>query len=289
MIISVLLAAFVKNDNGNIIGKKGIKIISIKEAIIPSGKKPFSSGDMVEEILNEIEKAREDKNVLGIVLRINSPGGSVGAVQEIYTSLKKFRQEKPLVVSIEDIALSGGYYIASLGNPIFANKGSLVGSIGVIVISFNAKKLLDNIGIKVNVIKSGKHKDILFWGREVSNDEKKMIEDMLEKAHRQFIEDVASARSLSIKYIKPYSDGRLIISEEAIKIKLVDKIGNINEAISYLWKKILKRKGKPIIIKKVKSPIEKVFEKINNIYNNKIPFSNQIKSISIPMFLYMHI
>ena len=244
---------------------------------------------MVEEILNEIEKAREDKNVLGIVLRINSPGGSVGAVQEIYTSLKKFRQEKPLVVSIEDIALSGGYYIASLGNPIFANKGSLVGSIGVIVISFNAKKLLDNIGIKVNVIKSGKHKDILFWGREVSNDEKKMIEDMLEKAHRQFIEDVASARSLSIKYIKPYSDGRLIISEEAIKIKLVDKIGNINEAISYLWKKILKRKGKPIIIKKVKSPIEKVFEKINNIYNNKIPFSNQIKSISIPMFLYMHI
>ena len=122
-VISLLIAIFSKGkDSSGIISQKGIKIIYIKGAIFSESRSPFSKQDKIEELLDEIEDAEENKNILGVVVRINSPGGSVGAVQELYSALLKLRRKKPLVVSIEDIALSGGYYIASLGKPILPTK-----------------------------------------------------------------------------------------------------------------------------------------------------------------------
>jgi protease-4 len=285
-VISLLIAIFSKGkDSSGIISQKGIKIIYIKGAIFSESRSPFSKQDKIEELLDEIEDAEENKNILGVVVRINSPGGSVGAVQELYSALLKLRRKKPLVVSIEDIALSGGYYIASLGKPIFANKGSIVGSIGVIVISFNAKNLLNNIGIKVRIIKSGKHKDMLFWGKEITDEEKKIVKDIVTKAHKQFIEDVAKARGISTQKLMQYSDGRIILSEDALKIGLVDKIGNLKDAINYLWKVLLKQQGKPIIIKEKQSPIEKVLENLFISSRENI----SIKSITSPLILYLYI
>jgi len=189
-----------------------------------------SGSDAVIERLHEMEK---DSKIKTIVLRINSPGGTVAATQEIFERLMKIRKKNiPIVASMGEMAASGGYYIASACDYILANSGTITGSIGVIAVSPNLKTLFEKIGIKMNVIKSGKYKDLLSSFRDISSDEKKLVQQIIDSSYNKFLKDVSLGRNIAIADIKPYADGRIMDGMTAVKCKLIDGIGTFEDAVN---------------------------------------------------------
>ncbi|MFN3813342.1 MAG: signal peptide peptidase SppA [Aquificaceae bacterium] len=187
-----------------------------------------------DPIVDKIEKARKDKSIKALVLRVDSPGGSVGASQEIYRAIEKFREsKKPVVVSMGNVAASGGYYISAPADYIFANPGTITGSIGVIVQHTDLRELLNRIGIRTTAIKTGKFKDILSPFRELTEDEKKYIEGIIEDSYNQFLSAILKHRSGKIKEerLRSIADGRIMTGLMAKDVGLVDGIGNLEDAI----------------------------------------------------------
>jgi len=211
----------------------GVGIIRVEGAIEMNSQVDLlglpSGSDMIVKQLDELEK---NNNIKAIVVRINSPGGTVAATQEIYDKLWSLRTKGiQLVASLGDLAASGGYYIASACNFIMANHGSLTGSIGVIASSPNLKNLFEKLGIKMNVIKSGEYKDILASHRDLTPNEKKMLQEMIDSTYQKFLADAAQGRQLKIKEIKPYADGRIMNGAMALKYKLIDGLGSLAKSI----------------------------------------------------------
>jgi protease-4 len=204
-----------------------------------------------EDIIRQIKKYREEPAVKGIILRIDSPGGGVGPSQEIYGEVLKTASEKKVVVSMGGLAASGGYYIACAAHRIFANPGTITGSIGVIMAFSNFEELMKKLGLKTTVIKSGKHKDIGSPVRELTEDEKKILQDVSDDIHGQFIEAVAKGRNLKIEAVKELSDGRIFSGRQAKESGLVDELGTLDDAVSYTAK-LSGIKGKPKIIQERK-------------------------------------
>ncbi len=183
-------------------------------------------------IVKKIEKLRRDKSVKALVVRVDSPGGSVGASQEIYRALERFRAEgKPVVVSMGNVAASGGYYISLPANYIFANPGTITGSIGVVVQHVAYRDLLEKIGIKTTVIKTGKFKDTLNPFRELTPEEKKYLKETITEAHEQFIEAILKYRKIDEKRLREIADGRVLTGERAKELGLVDELGGLEDAI----------------------------------------------------------
>ncbi len=185
--------------------------------------------------------AASDKSVKGVLLRINSPGGTVGMSQEIYDAVLTVRKEKPVVVSMGDVAASGGYYIASAADKIVANPGTLTASIGVILHSMNLKGLMtDKLGIYPITIKSGRYKDILSPYRPATEDEMKMLQSLIDTSYQQFLHAVLKGRTRDmedsqekkarIASITAVADGRVVVGEDAFRIGLVDKLGGLEDA-----------------------------------------------------------
>ncbi len=185
-----------------------------------------------DSIVKRLKEIRENKFIKAVVLRINSPGGSVGAVQEIYEEITKIRKEgKKVVVSMGDIATSGGYYIACAADKIIADPGTLTGSIGVIMVLGNLEIMLTKIGIETRVIKSGKYKDIGSVFRKMSNQEKEMLQKIINNAYEQFIHAIAEGRKMDINKVRSLADGRIFTGEQALDVGLIDEIGNSENAI----------------------------------------------------------
>jgi protease IV len=203
-------------------------VISISE----SGGSYLSMGAGSDAIVKKLTKLGNDGRIKAVVLRINSPGGTVAAVQEIFSKLMELRKKNiVLVASMGDMAASGGYYIASACNYIVANHGTVTGSIGVIAAAPNVKGLFEKLGIKMNVIKSGKYKDILGSYRDMSPEEKELLQEMIDSSYMKFLKDVSLGRNIPISDIKPYADGRVMNGENALKYKLIDGIGTYDDAI----------------------------------------------------------
>ena len=189
--------------------------------------------DTAEIILAQIEKISEDPSIVGVIIKIDSPGGTVGASQEIYSALLELRkQNKKVVVSMGDIAASGGYYIASASEVIVANPGTLTGSIGVIISSINFKDLLDKIGVKAVSITSGAMKDVLSPYRNMKPEEEKYIKEMVMNTYQQFFNAVLTGRKDKIteEELKKIADGRIFTGEIAKEKGLVDVLGSLNTA-----------------------------------------------------------
>ncbi|SNZ11349.1 signal peptide peptidase SppA [Hydrogenobacter hydrogenophilus] len=187
-----------------------------------------------EPLIKKIEKAKEDKSVKALVLRVDSPGGSVGASQEIYRALERFKEsKKPIVVSMGNVAASGGYYISVPADYIYANPGTITGSIGVIIQHIDYKELLNRIGVSATAIKTGKFKDTLSPFRKLTEEEKEYLESTIEDAYQQFISAILKYRSgkISEEKLKSIADGRIMTGLMAQKVGLVDGIGNIEDAI----------------------------------------------------------
>ena len=188
-----------------------------------------------QNIIKQIKSFRNDKHIRGIILRIDSPGGAVGPSQEIYDEVLKTRKSgKTIYASMGTLAASGGYYIASAADQIFANPGTLTGSIGVIMAFSNAQGLLEKIGLKPEIIKAGKYKDIGSPTRSMNQIEKSLLQDVVTDVHQQFIEAIANGRGMSIAEITKIADGRIFTGRQAYSLKLVDQLGGLQATIGQL-------------------------------------------------------
>jgi len=198
-------------------------------------------------VIDEIHQYLEDDAVKAIILRIDSPGGGVGPSQEIHREILKVKGKKKIVTSMGSVAASGGYYIASASDLIVANPGTITGSIGVIMEFTNIEELFRKIGIKGVVLKSGEHKDIGSPFREMTPEEKRIIQEVIDNVHQQFIKAVADGRKLDRSKVTQIADGRILTGEQAKELGLVDQIGNLDDAID-ATAKLVGIEGKPDIL-----------------------------------------
>jgi protease-4 len=199
------------------------------------------------EVIRGIRYFVDDGGVKAIVLRVDSPGGGVGASQEIYQEVVKAKKVKRVVASFGGVAASGGYYVACGADKIVANPGTITGSIGVVMQFANLEELLKKIGYKGYVIKSGTHKDIGSPFREMSPEEKELLQEVIDTVHQQFIKAVADGRKLPIEKVTVIADGRIFAGEQALNLGLVDQLGNLEDTIE-LAAKMAGIKGKPAVV-----------------------------------------
>jgi protease-4 len=191
-----------------------------------------------ETVVRQLKEHLQDHSIAGVLLRIDSPGGATAPSQEIYQAVKNYRKNggKPIVVSMGNVAASGGYYIASPATRIFAAPGTLTGSIGVIMTVPLYKELAKKIGIEMQTFKAGEFKDIASPYRSIKPVERKMIQQLLEDTHNQFIDDVAVVRSLDRDTLAAIADGRIFTGRQAVQHNLVDTLGGFEAAVTYLRK-----------------------------------------------------
>ena len=244
-VIAVLLVFFLSLlfFIGRYIGRPGRFAYGDKIAIIEiRGVITQSSG-----IIEEINQYQEDEGVKAIILRIDSPGGGVGPAQEIHREILKVKSKKKVVTSMGSVAASGGYYIACASDLIIANPGTITGSIGVIMEFANIEELFKKIGIKGVVLKSGEHKDIGSPFREMTPEEKKIIQGVIDNVHQQFVQAVAKGRKMEQEKVMQIADGRILTGEQAKQIGLVDQIGNLQDTIDIVAK-MAGIEGKPNIL-----------------------------------------
>ena len=199
--------------------------------------------------VDELETYARDPLVKAIVLRIDSPGGGVAASQEIYNAVKRVRREKQktVVASMGTVAASGGYYVAVASDRILANPGTLTGSIGVIMQLANFEELLDKIGVKNVVIKSGRYKDVGSPFHMMSEEERTLLESVMEDVHRQFVEAVAEGRTLDVADVEPLADGRVLTGRQAKDELLIDDLGDLQDAVR-LAAEMTGLKGSPPVV-----------------------------------------
>lgn len=183
------------------------------------------------EIIEQLIDFRDDAAIKAIILRVDSPGGGVGPSQEIYEEVRKTVDIKPVVVSVGSVAASGGYYIAVPAQRILANPGSITGSIGVIMEFTNFQELLQKIGLRSDVVKSGEHKDIGSPIRPMSDADRQILQAMIDDVHTQFIEAVADGRKMDPDAVRALADGRIFTGRQAMAAGLVDEMGNLQDAI----------------------------------------------------------
>jgi protease IV len=203
---------------------KKIGLVQINDVILAS-----------EPSIKQLRQFREDDAIAGVVLRIDSPGGASAPSQEIFKEVLKYRDvNKPLVVSVGNMAASGGYYIACPAMRIFANPSSITGSIGAIVEFPQYYKLLDKIGVSLKVIKAGSYKDMGSPQREMTQQDRALMQSIVDDIHEQFIRDVCKARSIKEDSLRPIADGRIMTGAQALKVRLIDTLGSYEDALAYL-------------------------------------------------------
>ena len=187
-----------------------------------------------KETVQQLERHLQNPTVRAFLIRIESPGGGVAASQEIYEELLKVRRVhgKPVVVSMGSLAASGGYYVASAADRILANPGTITGSIGVIMQIPNFGELLQKIGIRSVVIKSGAYKDLASATRELTPEERRILQSVLDDVHDQFIQAVAEARRLERGRVEQLADGRIFSGRQAQELGLVDELGDLQDALT---------------------------------------------------------
>jgi len=202
-------------------GRAGVGVVELRGPIISS-----------EDTLATLRDFRTDDNVKAIVLRIDSPGGAVGASQEIFSEVKKTAAIKPVIASMGSLAASGGFYAAIGASKILANPGTLTGSIGVIIKFANLKELFDKIGYQSEVVKSGAMKDIGSPDRALTEEERQLLQSLIDSVHQQFVSAVAEQRHLPVETVRGFADGRIMTGAQAKENGLIDQFGNFSDAIS---------------------------------------------------------
>ncbi len=175
-------------------------------------------------------KTVEERKFPALLLRIDSPGGTVGDSQEIYSALQRLREKVKIVASFGNISASGGVYIGMGAEHIMANPGTITGSIGVILRGNNLERLLQKIGISFKVIKSGPYKDILAFDRELTEAEQNILQELIDTSYQQFVQTVAQARNLAEETVRSFADGRIFTGQQAVELGIVDKLGTEEDA-----------------------------------------------------------
>jgi protease-4 len=203
------------------------------EGVIASGSPPIDpfgtpTGAYSGLVVDHLKQAEEDSNVKAVVLRVDSPGGSVVGSDEIYRQV--LVMTKPVVVSMGELAASGGYYVSAPATEIWANPGTLTGSIGVISQFINIGELLEEYGVEVTTIKSGEFKDIGSLFRSMSDKEKASWQAIIDETYAGFVQIVADGRDLPVDEARELADGRIYTGRQALELGLVDQLGNLSAA-----------------------------------------------------------
>ncbi|MDD2853258.1 MAG: signal peptide peptidase SppA [Desulfuromonadaceae bacterium] len=225
--LSLLFAVSIKiaqtiigEDGATPMSKEGVGLIEVKGMILDS-----------KETIRQLRYFLKQDAVRAVVLRVDSPGGIVAPSQEIYAEVKKFAAKKKIIVSMGSLAASGGYYISAPATTIYANPGTITASIGVILKLSNIETLMDKIGIKSYTLKTGKYKDSGSPVRELSAEDRAMLQSVIDNTHEQFVRAVAEGRKLPIDDVRKIADGRILSGEQAKEHKLVDRLGTLQDAI----------------------------------------------------------
>lgn len=229
LLLWVLLAGFLLALLANVLlpdldlgGEDRIALVRVEGVILDA-----------QQTVSDLKKFGDSPSVKAIVLRIDSPGGGVVPSQEIHDAVLRVRHKnnKAVVASMGSVAASGGYYIAAATDRIIANPGTLTGSIGVIMELANLEGLLKKIGVQSVVVKSGRHKDLGSPFRQMSPDDRRILQAVMDDVHGQFITAVAEGRALDVSEVQPLADGRVFTGRQAKDARLVDELGDLEDAI----------------------------------------------------------
>ena len=201
-----------------------------------------------DELVRELKAHRENPIVRAVVIRINSPGGVVGPTQELHQAIVKTRQAgKPVVASLGGVAASGGYYVAVAADQIYANPGTLTGSIGVIMQTANVEQLMKKVGVDFVVVKAGDYKDIGSFARPMTAEERRVLQALLDDVHGQFIGAVAQGRKLDRARVTQFADGRIFSGSQAKSLGMVDALGGLEDAVAAAGK-LAGLPGTPVVL-----------------------------------------
>ncbi|HEY5674543.1 MAG TPA: signal peptide peptidase SppA [Malonomonas sp.] len=213
-------------------------ILSGRSVVVPVGEKIgiLEVNGVIADaqlLIEQIIEFRDARAVKAVVLRVDSPGGGVGPSQEIHSELKRLAKEKPLIVSMGSVAASGGYYIAVAGERIFANPGTITGSIGVIMSFPDYQGIMEKVGIKTEVIKSGRFKDIGSSTRDFTEADRELLQGMIDEVHSQFVAAISEGRNIPVDRLQPFVDGRIFTGKQALDAGLIDEIGSLSDAVRH--------------------------------------------------------
>jgi protease IV len=231
--LAFLRGVFTSALDGNSLFRFGKRI-----GVIPIRGSISDSREVVEQLI----KYRQDDRIKAIIVRIDSPGGSTAASQEIYQEIKRTRTKKKVVASMGNVAASGGYYVALGADKIVADPGTLTGSIGVIMELANIQELLHKIGVSSEAIKSGPYKDIGSPFRKIKPEERRILEEVILNVRHQFVDVVMKERGLTRDQVEKIADGRIFSGEQAKALGLIDELGGFEDAVE-LSKKMVGLKG----------------------------------------------
>jgi protease IV len=244
-VIMLTLASFLggnkRSSTLQVVGIDKVALVKVEGLLVSS-----------EQVVDELNDYAEDGSIKAIVIRIDSPGGGVVVSQEIFNAVKNAKKEgKKIVVSMGTVAASGGYYVAAAADKIVANPGTLTGSIGVKMEFANVEKLLEKIGVKGMIVKAGEYKDMGSPFRDMTDQEKKLLQGVIDDVHNQFIEAVAEGRRLPTADVRAIADGRIFTGRQALDLKLVDQMGDLADSIRIAGD-LAGIKGKPKVVEKKK-------------------------------------
>lgn len=228
-ILSVVLLTVISDQEGRRLNAlERVVVIYLQGAIEETGGTWDISGIITpRKVARQLERAAENNSIKAVVLRVNSPGGAVAASQQIAGMVRDYK--KPVVISMGDMAASGGYYISAPADGVVAHPGTMTGSIGVIFSTLNMEGLYEKIGVEMETIKSGRHKDM--FSRKFTDEERRLLQAISDEAYDQFITEVAEGRELEKEYIRELATGQLYLGTQALELGLVDRLGGIEEAI----------------------------------------------------------
>lgn len=237
VLVSMLAVVFISPavKKRTMAGGEGKIAVIYVEGVIMGGRGQnslFSEYGGTDQVIRQLHEARDDESVKAVLLRINSPGGSAPASQEVGEEIKKLRASGKIVVtSMGDVAASGGYWLAACSDKIYANPATLTGSIGVYMPYSNWEELYKKIGIRQEKIKSGEHKDIMSPERPMTAEERIIIQTMVDDMYNQFVAIVAEGRKMDPARVRQLADGRIYTGSQAKELGLVDELGNMYDAI----------------------------------------------------------
>lgn len=215
-----------------VISKKSVGVEDLKIAdnntvgVIELKGEIFSA----EGVRQKFENFVSEEKVKAIVLRIDSPGGTLGASEEIFQLIKEANKTKPVVCSLGTIAASGGLYISNACKKVVSHKGTITGSIGVILMTPYLGDIFERFGLKMNIIKSGQFKDAGSPFREMGEEDRGILQGVIDQGHKQFEEVISKSRDIPIEEVKKFSDGRIFLGEKALELGLVDHLGGTKRA-----------------------------------------------------------
>ena len=218
--VSLLAVSLLLSDERTLGSGSTVGVVEVKGIILDS-----------QETIRQLRECGKSDRVKAVVLRIDSPGGVVAPSQEISEEVKKLAAKKKVVVSMGSLAASGGYYIAAPASIIYANPGTITGSIGVIIKLSNLQELMDKVGVKVTTIKTGTYKDIGSPSRPMTEEDKALLQGVIDSSFSQFVKAVAQGRKLPESQVRQLADGRIFTGEQALALKLVDRLGNLQDAL----------------------------------------------------------